>query len=69
MVSAYTLRKMAIALSKKNCYLMSFAQIIVVMQEVNGMSKSRDTKKDKKTPPQKTPKEKRKEKQEKKKKI
>jgi hypothetical protein len=60
---------MAIALLGKYSYLMSFVQIIVVMQEVNGMSKSRDTKKDKKTPPQKTPKEKKKAKQEKKNKI
>ena len=61
--------KMAIALSEKYWYLMPFAQIFVFMQEMNGMSKSRDTKKDKKTPPQKTPKEKKKAKQEKKKKI
>jgi hypothetical protein len=46
---------------------MSTAHINVHIQEVSGMSKNKDIKKDKKTPPQKTTKEKRKEKQEKKK--
>ncbi len=48
-------------------YFMSTAHINVHIQEVSGMSKNKDIKKDKKTPPQKTTKEKRKEKQEKKK--
>jgi hypothetical protein len=46
---------------------MSSAHINIFIQEVSGMSKNKDIKKDKKTPPQKTTKEKRKEKQEKKK--
>jgi len=41
-------------------------KIIIVQQEVNGMSKPRDTKKNKKTPPQKTAKEKKQAKREKK---
>ncbi len=46
---------------------MSTAHINLLIQEVSGMSKTKDIKKDKKTPPQKTTKEKRKEKLEKKK--
>ena len=58
--------KMAIALSGKYSYLLSVVQIIIVMKEVKGMSKSQDTKKNKKTPPQKTAKEKKQAKREKK---
>ena len=45
---------------------MSLVQIIVVMQEVNGMSKSQDYRKNKKTAPKKTAKEKKQAKREKK---
>jgi len=58
--------KIAIALLEKYSYLMSLVQIIVVMEEVKGMSKSQDTKKNKKTAPQKTAKEKKQAKREKK---
>jgi hypothetical protein len=58
--------KLSLAFPEKNDYFMSFPHINAVMQEVNGMGKSRDTKKEKKKPPLKTPKEKRKEKLEKK---
>ena len=57
---------MAIALLGKYSYLMSLVQIIVVMEEVNSMSKSQDARKNKKTAPQKTAKEKKQAKREKK---
>ena len=59
---------MAIAFVGKYSYLMSFVQIKVVIYEVNGMSKSQDSRKNTKTAPKKTAKEKKQAKREKKKK-
>lgn len=51
---------------QENKALFPLIPIIVILTEVNGMSKSQDVKKDKKTPPSKTPKEKKLAKKEKK---
>jgi hypothetical protein len=61
-----SLRKIRYLMYKANKQRLSPLPIIIVPSEVNGMSKTQDAKKTKKTPPQKTPKEKKQAKREKK---